>query len=105
VANCFYYNKNKFVSSNNLQTETKKANVRPFRGFVTYETDSSNSVREFGLLFETIYTPDEASSTTGLNQVTGQGSKVTSIYDLQGRRLTKVQKGLNIVNGKKVCVK
>jgi len=102
VGNCFYYNKNKFVSSNNLQTETKKANVRPFRGFVTYETDSSNGVREFGLLFETIYTPDEASSTTGLNQVTGQGSQVTSIYDLQGRRLTKVQKGLNIVNGKKV---
>lgn len=38
---------------------------------------------------------------TGLPQV----NSTTAIHDLQGRRLSKPQKGLNIINGKKVLVK
>jgi len=42
---------------------------------------------------------------TGVEQVTGHKSQVTSIFDLQGRKLQRLQKGVNIVNGKKVLVK
>jgi len=43
---------------------------------------------------------------TGIGQVTRDKGQVTSsIYDLQGRKLSKVQKGLNIVNGQKYIVK
>jgi len=44
-------------------------------------------------------------ATTGVSQVTGHGSQVTNIFDLQGRRLNRLQKGVNIVGGKKVIVK
>ena len=44
---------------------------------------------------------DEA---TGINEVNGQWSMVNgqSIYNLAGQRVSKMQKGINIVNGKKV---
>jgi len=58
-------------------------------------TDGTNS---FGL------STDYDDETTGIEEVTSDKGQVTSetIYDLQGRRLSKAQKGLNIVNGKKV---
>jgi hypothetical protein len=34
-----------------------------------------------------------------------QEEGVKTIYNLAGQRLTKMQKGINIVNGKKVLVK
>jgi len=40
--------------------------------------------------------------TTGVSQVTGHRSQVTNIYDLSGRKLSKMQRGVNIVNGRKV---
>jgi len=43
--------------------------------------------------------------TLGINPSTSQPLNPSTIYDLQGRRLTKPQKGLNIVNGHKVFVK
>lgn len=43
---------------------------------------------------------------TGINEVNGQQSTVNAaIYNLQGQRVSKAQKGLYIVNGKKVAVK
>jgi len=39
---------------------------------------------------------------TGISQVTRDKGQVTSVYDLQGRKLTKVQQGVNIVNGSKI---
>jgi len=39
---------------------------------------------------------------TGISQVTSDKGQVTSVYDLQGRKLTKVQAGVNIVNGSKI---
>lgn len=44
------------------------------------------------------------SVTTGLNKVNLDAAK-ENIYDMQGRRVAKVQNGLYIVNGKKVLVK
>ena len=39
---------------------------------------------------------------TAINEVNGQSSNGQSIYNLAGQRLGKMQKGINIVNGKKV---
>ena len=44
--------------------------------------------------------------TTGIKEVRGKKSEVRSyIYNLQGQRLSSLQKGLNIVNGQKIYVK
>jgi hypothetical protein len=46
------------------------------------------------------------SGTTGISEVRGKMEEVKGeIYNLQGQRLTQPQKGLNIVNGKKVIIK
>ena len=44
-------------------------------------------------------------STTGIKTVESGQSKVESMYDLQGRRVLNAQKGLYIINGKKVVIK
>ena len=42
----------------------------------------------------------------GINEIASSEPKVqTGIYNLAGQRLEKLQKGINIVNGKKVLVK
>lgn len=43
--------------------------------------------------------------TTGIKGVKVNKNEDTRIFDLQGRRLQKPQKGINIINGKKVIVK
>ena len=45
--------------------------------------------------------------TTGINTVQGSGFKVqdSEIFNLAGQRMSKMQKGINIVNGKKLIVK
>lgn len=43
--------------------------------------------------------------TTGINTVNGEGLKVNGYYNLNGQRVDNPQKGLYIVNGKKVMVK
>ena len=42
---------------------------------------------------------------TGINSVNQAQTKQSGIYNIAGQRLSKLQKGLNIVNGKKVIVK
>lgn len=43
--------------------------------------------------------------TTGIGSVEQQENGKDVIYDLSGRRVTKAQRGLYIVNGRKVLVK
>lgn len=63
-----------------------------------YTVTVENSKESFTGEFET--------QTTGIEEVRSQKSEVRDyIYNLQGQRLTSLQKGLNIVNGKKVYVK
>ena len=47
------------------------------------------------------------SEATGINSVQGSAFKVqdSAIFNLAGQRMSKMQKGINIVNGKKVIVK
>jgi len=42
---------------------------------------------------------------TGIEMVNGQWTMDNEIYNIAGQRLQKVQKGINIVNGKKIVVK
>ena len=42
---------------------------------------------------------------TGVEMTTDNGQQTTVIYDLQGRRVEKVVKGIYIINGKKVVIK
>ena len=58
-----------------------------------YLTYSGSLVREF-FLFE-----DDA---TGINEELRMKNEESSIYNLAGQRIQKMQKGINIVNGKKV---
>ena len=43
--------------------------------------------------------------TTGINALLNGNNGETEIYDLSGKRLNHLQKGINIVNGQKVLVK
>ena len=51
-------------------------------------------------LGEVIYWP--AAITTSINEVNNRLENISQIYDLQGRKQTTSQKGIHIVNGKKV---
>ena len=42
---------------------------------------------------------------SGISEIEGSARISTSIYDLQGRRLSAPQPGINIINGKKILVK
>ena len=66
-------------------------------GFKAYMTTGTNPVR--GFLFE------EDGTTTGINALETETPGTQAIYDLSGRRVSKAQKGLYIVNGKKVILK
>lgn len=44
-------------------------------------------------------------SLSGIEVISSEKEQPVRIYDLQGRRLNKLQKGINIVNGKKIVVK
>ena len=54
---------------------------------------AGNAVKALTLIFE-----DDATGITHTRVITDE----TTIYDLTGRRLSKTQKGINIVNGKKI---
>ena len=63
------------------------------RYIVTVDNSNESFTGEFNVLM------------TGIEEVKSQKSEVRGfIYNLQGRRLSSLQKGLNIVNGRKVLV-
>ena len=70
--------------------------AKPFRAYLTGQVAGSKDFLSFYF--------DEA---TAISQVQGSGFKVqdSEIFNLAGQRMSKLQKGLNIVNGKKVMVK
>ena len=66
-------------------------------GFKAYMTTGTTPVR--GFLFE------EDGTTTSIDTLETVTPNAQTIYDLSGRRVSKAQKGLYIVNGKKVYIK
>ena len=52
------------------------------------------------------FTGEFEAKATGIKEVSNKSEKAKSyIYNIQGQRLSSLQKGLNIVNGQKVFVK
>lgn len=63
--------------------------------YKAYYREESTPVQGFSFNF------DEA-IVTAIQNISATGSQKSEVYDLQGRRMQHVQKGLNIVNGRKV---
>lgn len=74
------------------KAETDEISIPAFRA---YFKGMSSEVKNFSISLD---------NETGLKTVSVEMDK-DAIYDLMGRNLLKVQKGINIVNGKKILVK
>jgi len=83
-------------------TGGSKVDMKAHRACLTLKQDAITSTRS-AIFFGNGESGE--GETTGVSQVTGHGSQVTNIFDLQGRKLSKVQRGVNIVGGKKVLVR
>lgn len=81
-----------YISSKDGKFYSDGASVRPFRG---YFEGAIAGVKSFSVKLDTA---------NGLIDITDQFS-AEDIYSLQGIKMNKTQKGVNIVNGKKVYVK
>ena len=86
-----------FIISNNVFYEVNsEVNLNAFRGYITVA--SGTPVKAINFDFD----DDDA---TTIEMVNGQYSMVNgSIYNLAGQRINKMQKGINIVNGKKMVI-
>lgn len=71
------------------------ANIQGFRAYLPYTApDGGNALR---MVFDDV--------TTGIEGIEVNDGGKTAIYDLSGRRVSRMTKGLYIVNGKKVFIK
>ena len=70
-------------------------NTQPYRAYITYE--ASPEVKALNFVFDEL--------PTAINAVEAAQNENAVIYNLAGQRLNKAQKGVNIINGKKVLVK
>ena len=74
---------------------TTFTNSQPYRAYLTYE--ASAEVKVLNFVFDELPT-----SVKGIETSQNENAE---IYNLAGQRLNKAQKGVNIINGKKVLVK
>lgn len=83
------------ISNNNLYEVDSKVALKPFRGYFTI---TPSLVKAFVLDF---------GDATGINTIANSQQPMANgpIYNLAGQRLSKAQKGIYIINGKKVLVK
>ena len=91
-----------FGNENKLYKPNKDVWVYPTRAYFSH-TFNIASAREFVLDFG-----DGDQQTTYIDGITvdgNRGSGVEGIFNLSGQRLSAPQKGINIVNGKKVVIK
>ena len=83
------------VSSNTLYQVTSDVNVKAYRGYFTIDT--TGGVKNFVLDFGN-------GETTNIEALESE-TRDKVIYNLAGQRVQKAQKGVFIVNGKKVVIK
>ncbi len=94
-----------FISSNTIYYVGENTTIGAQRGyfklggFIYNGTGStSTGVKEFGI---TLLDEDP----TGIDEFKFEENSNDAIYNLSGQRMGKMQKGINIVNGKKIMVK
>lgn len=89
-----------FVKDNTIKKSTGTQKLKGFRAYFTVDAESPvKAFFENGIIFDNLatgigFTPDSSLSKNG-----------AEIFNLAGQRMNKVQRGVNIVNGKKVLVK
>lgn len=91
---------NLFLSNNKFYYSVGKTKCKAFRAYFWLE-DVLADLDSAGARI-TLQISDDA--TTGIRSLQGEEAE-TTIYDLQGRRVAKPERGLYIVNGKKHIVK
>ena len=69
-------------------------NVTGFRSHI--ETEAGSEVKAFDVIF------DDATGLSDMSDRSDLSDQSEAIYNLAGQRLQKMQKGVNIVNGKKI---
>jgi len=82
---------------NRVTSSNKTVSVPPFRAYISKETDGAPNQ------YSTILEDDEATGIQQIHTIDIDGTE--NYYDLNGRRLDQPQRGINIVNGKKILVK
>ena len=94
-----------FISSNKFYYVGNGTTIGAQRGYFklngfSYDKGTTNTggVKEFGITFD-------EEDPTGIDNVNVNLNDNESIYNVAGQRLGKMQKGINIVNGKKIFVK
>ena len=99
---------------NEHKEDYKKLIVDPFAEFVTAMTETMLEIDDkFECMANKAYLPLESSAParisfdfgteTGIRELKGENENVKAeIYDLSGRKVENAQKGIFIVNGKKV---
>lgn len=85
---------NYVVSNNNLYLVDDKVSLKGYRGY--FNVGASAGVKQVVLNFDDVDVIKALEAAENENRV---------IYNLAGQRLNKAQKGVNIINGKKVLVK
>jgi len=82
-------------NDNNFYQATVKNAMKAFRAYI--------KANEPSLVKALVISLD--GEATGIQSINGQSLNEGAIYNLAGQRMNKVQRGVNIVNGKKVLVK
>ena len=85
-----------FLSNNNLYSAGVGAKIKPQRAY--FKTTGGSSVR--GIAFEI-----EEDDADAINDVNANLNGNANIFNVAGQRMSKMQKGINIVNGKKIIIK
>ena len=81
-----------FLVGNNTETPTKPT-VKPFHAYINKL--GNNNVKAINIVFE-----DDVE--TAIESAPASQERETVIYDLSGRRVQNVQRGIYIINGKKI---
>lgn len=89
--------------------DVEKAEAFTSRGIIPVEVDEKGVISipcgEDTYIYEVVVTTTKTAPalvTTGLRTITADAPAAGALYDLQGRRVTKADKGIYIVGGKKV---
>ena len=81
------------------------SSLYPFRAYLSMTARDGSPVKVSDEAMRSIRIREKGEGTTGIEEVKGENGEVKTIYDLQGRRVEVPNKGLYIINGKKVLIK
>lgn len=85
-----------YISANKFKSMNQYFNIKPFRAYLNFGKELPVRAESLSIGLDDVE--------TAIDAINAQDSEL-KIFDLSGRRLEKLQKGVNIVNGKKVLVK